>query len=236
MQQGFPWIAQQNWEDILFIHTPVPASVLQEYVPAPFTIDTYNGQGWLTLVLFRATNSRFRYFPSFLSYPKLNQMNLRTYVTFGGESGVYFFSIHINSLVAALGGNFTALPFQLAPLFIQEKNNTVHITGHRLFREKQGHLQLSYQPDARSFQPEKASLPYFLTERYHIFTKRRNRIKKGTIYHNKWLLQQATLSVGECQHIPFPVTSSTFSHYSAKQSTFLYPFEKVGIFNESSFT
>src|SRR5699024_11745815 len=86
MQQGFPWIAQQNWEDILFIHTPVPASVLQEYVPAPFTIDTYNGQGWLTLVLFRATNSRFRYFPSFLSYPKLNQMNLRTYVTFGGES------------------------------------------------------------------------------------------------------------------------------------------------------
>lgn|SRR5699024_7971829 len=138
MQQGFPWIAQQNWEDILFIHTPVPASVLQEYVPAPFTIDTYNGQGWLTLVLFRATNSRFRYFPSFLSYPKLNQMNLRTYVTFGGESGVYFFSIHINSLVAALGGNFTALPFQLAPLFIQEKNNTVLIQGTSIICREAG--------------------------------------------------------------------------------------------------
>src|SRR5699024_9187117 len=102
------------------------------------------------------------------------------------------------------------------PLFIQEKNNTVHITGHRLFREKQGHLQLSYQPDARSFQPEKASLPYFLTERYHIFTKRRNRIKKGTIYHNKWLLQQATLSVGECQHIQFNIKLLTFIHYCTK--------------------
>src|SRR5699024_1794403 len=130
--------------------------------------------------------------PSFLSYPKLNQMNLRTYVTFGGESGVYFFSIHLNSLVAALGWNFTALPFQVSPLFIQEKNITVHITRHRLFRQKQGHHQLSYQPDTRSFQTKKASLPYYVTERYHIFTKRRNRIKKGTIYHNKWLLQQAT--------------------------------------------
>src|SRR5699024_8131663 len=143
---------------ILFIHTPVPASVLQEYVPAPFTIDTYNGQGWLTLVLFRATNSRFRYSPSFLSYPKLNQMNLRTYVTYVGESSVYFFSLHINSLVAALEGNFTALPYQPTPLLIQEKNNTVHIAVHRLFREKHGHLHLTYQPDARSFQPEKASL------------------------------------------------------------------------------
>src|SRR5699024_12287869 len=125
---------------------------------------------------------------------------------------------------ARLDSNTIVLHYIVALLFIQEKNNTVHITGHRLFRETHGHLQLSYQPDARSFQPEKASWPYFLTERYHIFTKRRNRIKKGTIYHNKWLLQQATLSVGECQHIPFPVTSSTFSHYSAKQSTFLYPF------------
>src|SRR5699024_12788615 len=122
--------AQIHWDDLLFIHTPVPESVLQEYVPAPFTIDTYNGQGWLTLVLFRATNSRFRYFPSFLSSPKLNQMNLRAYVTFRGERGGYFFSIHINSLVAALGGNFPAFPFPAAPLFIQEKINTVHITAH----------------------------------------------------------------------------------------------------------
>lgn len=235
MQQRFPWIAQQNWEDILFIHTPVPAPVLQEYVPAPFTIDTYNGQGWLTLVLFRATNSRFRYFPSFLSYPKLNQMNLRTYVTFGGESGVYFFSIHINSLLATLGGNFAALPFQQAPLLIREKNNSVHITGHRLFAENLGRLQLSYQPDACSFKPEKESLSYFLTERYKIFTKRSNQIRKGTIYHNKWLLEKVNLSVEDCQHVPFSITSSAFSHYSAKQTTFLYPFEKVGIFNEPSF-
>src|SRR5699024_12855078 len=98
------------------------------------------------------------------------------------------------------------------------------------------HPPIYYQADASSIQPEKQSLSYFITERYHIITKRRNQIRKGTIYHNKWQLKKVNLSVEECQHIPFPVTPSTFSHYSAKQSTFLYPFEKVGIFNESSFT
>lgn len=230
MQQQFPWIAQQKWEDILFIHTPFSPQFLQEYVPAPFTIDTYNGQAWLTLVLFRATNSRPRFFPPWLSYPDMHQMNLRTYVTFGRESGVYFFSIHSDSLAATLSGNAVSLPFQQAPMIIQKEDKSFHFTGNRLAREKAGKLQIAYQPDATSFTPQKNSLSHFLTERYSILKKQGSRIVKGTINHENWLLQEASVSRQHCKDVPFCFTSATLSHYSAQQHTVLHPFEKVGIF------
>lgn len=231
MRQRFPWIAQQKWEDILFIHTPFSPQFLQGCVPAPFTIDTYNGQAWLTLVLFRATNSRPRFFPSWLSYPDVHQMNLRTYVTFGSESGVYFFSIHSDSLAATIGGNAVALPFQQAPMTIRKEGHSFHFTGSRWAREKIGKLQIAYQPDTTSFTPQKDSLAHFLTERYSILKKQGNRIVKGTISHGNWLLQEALLSKQHFENIPFCFTPETLGHYSAQQHTVLYPFEKAGIFN-----
>src|SRR5699024_6546490 len=104
MKRRYPWIAQQSWRDVLFIHTPVSPQNLWRFVPAPFKIDTCDGSGRMTLLIFRATNCRLSYMAKWISYPPLYKMNMRTYVLFGNEAGVYFFSLNTNSQLVSAGG------------------------------------------------------------------------------------------------------------------------------------
>src|SRR5699024_5987219 len=122
MKRRYPWIAQQSWQDVLFIHTPVSPQNLRRFVPAPFKIDTYDGSGWMSLVIFRATNSRLRYMPKWLSYPPFYQMNMRTYVRFGNERMSSYSS----------GGRAVSLPFRQVPMMIRKENDRLLFRGDPL--------------------------------------------------------------------------------------------------------
>lgn len=229
LKRRFPWIAQQNWQDILFIHTPVSQRALRKVVPAPFTIDTYKGRTWISIVLFKATNSRLRYMPEWLSYPLFHQMNIRTYVRFGDERGVYFFSINTDRKLTALGGNAVSLPFRQAPMMIQKENDHFLFSGEQLPAGQKGMLQVAYQPHSPVFTSGTDSLSHFLTERYCIWMVRGSHLVKAPIIHTHWRLQQTYTSIQGNRHFPFPFTDETFSHYSAYKHAMIYPFENVGI-------
>lgn len=230
LQRHFPWIAQQNWQDILFIHTPISQHTLRNFVPFPFKIDTYEGKGWISIVLFKAKKSRLRYMPSWWSYPTFYQMNIRTYVRFGNERGVYFFSINANRLLAAIGGSAVSLPFNKASISINEQNDYFVFSGKGLPYNRTGSVQISYRPQLTTFKPEPSSLAYFLTERYCIWMIRGNHLIKAPINHTSWQLQPAHTSIEKNDQFIFPITNDTFSHYSAFKHTVIYPFEYVGKF------
>ena len=231
LQRRFPWIAQQNWQDILFIHTPISQHTLRNFVPFPFKIDTYEGKSWISIVLFKAKKSRLRYMPSWLSYPTFYQMNIRTYVRFGNERGVYFFSINANRLLAAIGGSAVSLPFNKASISINEQNDYFVFSGEGLPNNYKGTVQISYRPQFTTFKPEASSLAYFLTERYCIWMIRGNHLIKAPINHTSWQLQPAHTSIEKNNSFVFPITNDTFSHYSAFKHTVIYPFEYVGKFS-----
>lgn len=229
LKRRYPWIAQQNWRDVLFIHTPVSLQALREFVPAPFTIDTYDGRAWVSIVLFKATHSRLRYMPEWLSYPLFHQMNIRTYVHFGDERGVYFFSINTDRKLVALGGNTVSLPFRQAPMTIQNESDYFLFSGEQLPAEEKGSLQVAYHPYSPVFTPEPGSLPNFLAERYCIWMTQGSHLVKAPIIHTHWHLQQANTSFRGNRAFPFPFTDETVSHYSAYKHAMIYPFENVGI-------
>lgn len=181
LKRRFPWIAQQNWRDTLFIHTPIAQQTLRKFVPAPFKIDTYGGRAWMSIVLFKATNSRLRYMPEWLSYPKFHQMNIRTYVHFGNEHGVYFFSCNTDSSFIASSGNFVSLPFRQAPMRIQKENDRFLFSSAQLPAKQKGRFQVVYEPQAPVFKPDTTSLSHFLTERYCNWMIRGNRLVKASI-------------------------------------------------------
>lgn len=227
MKRRYPWIAQQSWQDVLFIHTPVSPQNLRRFVPAPFKIDTYDGSGWMSLVIFRATNSRLRYMPKWLSYPPFYQMNMRTYVRFGNERGVYFFSLNTNSRLVSAGGRAVSLPFRQVPMMIRKENDRLLFRGDPLPVGQKGMLQGTYQPYSTVFEPKIDSLSHFLTERYCIWMIRNNHTVKVPINHKQWRLQQAYTTIQENQNIHF--TNDTFSHYCDYLHSVVYPFENIGI-------
>lgn len=230
LKRRFPWIAQQNWRDVLFIHTPISERTLREFVPAPFQIDTYEGKAWVSMVLFQATNTRLRYMPEWFAYPPFYQMNVRTYVHFGKEQGVYFFSIHTDNQFAAMGGKVVSLPFRQAPMTIQKENDQFLFTADQLPVGGKGMLQCICQPNSPVFKSTPDSLSYFLTERYCIWMIRGNDLVKAPITHAPWRLQQASTSVWGNEDVSFPFTADTISHYAAYKHAMIHPFEKVGIY------
>src|SRR5699024_12309726 len=149
--------------DILFIHTPISQHTLRNFVPFPFKNDTYEGKSWISMVLFKDKKSRLRYMPSWLSYPTFYQINIRTYVRFGNERGVYFFSINANKLLAAIGGSAVSLPFIKASILINEQNDYFIFSGEGLPNNYKGKVQISYRSQFITFNIDSSSLACFLT-------------------------------------------------------------------------
>lgn len=230
-KREWPWVAQQNWQDVLFIHSPIDADQLRDMVPQPLEIDTYNGQAWISIVLFKATHSRLRYMPEILSYPPFHQMNIRTYVKLGNEHnerGIYFFSINTDHLLVKLGGRLASLPFLRANITMRKDNNAVHFEANRLFEMQRSQFSLVYRPKSPPFIPHPDSLPYFLTERYCIWMFKGDTILKAPIFHSHWKLQQAEMTIKESDNLPFSMNQDTFAQYAAFKHSLIHPFEKFG--------
>lgn len=233
-KRRWPWVAMQNWQDILFIHTPVSESTLRSLVPPPFEIDTYDGSGWVSIVLFEATGSRIRYMPPPFSYPRFYQMNVRTYVNFGNEPGVYFFAINTNSKVVNVGGQLVSMPFFNATITMQKSKGLFYFAAsHKLINESDDMaFKAVYQPQAPSFKPEVGTLPFFLTERYCIWMTQGERIVKSPIFHSHWDLHDVNFSITENKGLPFSFSAKTLAHYSSFKQSVIYPFEMYGMISK----
>ena len=78
--------------DVLFAHWPVDADVLEPHVPDVLSLEAFDGAAWVSVLALE--NSAVGLGTGLSSALALApQLNLRTYVTHGGESGVYFLSL-----------------------------------------------------------------------------------------------------------------------------------------------
>lgn len=225
-KRKYPWVGEQTWEDILFLHWKIRPESIRPFVPASLEIDTFDGDAWVSAVTFQAKNSIVRGMPKRTSFPALTQINLRTYVGHPEkyERGVYFFSIRIDSLFAALGARiFYGLPFLHADNEFQKNGASIKVnafaSGSRLF-------SVTYKQRENHGRRELAS---FLTERYCIWNEHRNRIIKIPIRHKHWKLYEADVSLNENKLFPFeyPVSEDFIAHYSPFQHAMLYPYEST---------
>jgi uncharacterized protein len=94
------WAMAMRWYDLLFAHWPVKPDVLQPLVPGGLRLDTFDGWAWLGVVPFRMEGVRPRYVPERPFAFAFPELNVRTYVTAAGRSGVWFFSLDATSRLA----------------------------------------------------------------------------------------------------------------------------------------
>lgn len=97
------WIMRQTWIEVLFAHWPVDVSILRPMVPPILELDTYIGQAWISMLPFMLTNVRGRFLPSIPGARAFPELNLRTYVTYKGKPGIYFFSLDADHRLTVLG-------------------------------------------------------------------------------------------------------------------------------------
>lgn len=219
------WLMMQKWENMLFIHWPVDASVIQGKIPNGLEVDTFNEQAWVSIVSFKVSEIRIR---SLLLPGQLKssiQLNVRTYVTCKGIRGVYFFTIDANKLLPVLGGRMLGLRFYKAKMKIHKNNN---ITTFSSYREKSNAiLKMNYSPqNSHAIPLEKGSLSHWLLERYFLWTFFRGKLFRGAIHHTMWEVQPAKLDIKKQTVAIFPFLEKSIVHYVHAKEALLFGMKK----------
>ena len=98
----------------------VCAAILRSLVPSVLSLDAFNEQYWVAITPFRMSGVHARWTPSLPAVSAFPELNVRTYVTFGGRPGVYFFSLDASHLSAVWGARvFYRLPYWHAAMKVK---------------------------------------------------------------------------------------------------------------------
>lgn len=191
-----PWIWRQSWKELSFLHFPVAVEELKKRVPQALEIDSFEGTAWVSLVPFFMEDVMMRNLPSIYPFKKFPELNARTYVKYGGKTGVYFFSLDASSLNFVLGGRIAFnLPYYLAKMKIEKKKQGhYHYQSQRRFANKQ-QFDVEIQYDDASFSAEKGSFEHWVAERYCLFTANQKKVSCVEVHHAPWQLHHASCKI-----------------------------------------
>jgi uncharacterized protein len=227
---GRPWVMSQSWHDLLFAHWRVDPRELRRVVPARLSLDLFEGDAWVGVVPFHMTNVAPRLVPEVPPLSRLIELNVRTYVRIGDKPGVYFFSLDANSRLAVAGGRaLFRLPYFFASMATTRAGEVVSHRSRRL-RGTPAEWAASYWPSGPPRQVTPASLEYFLTERYCLYTTDGDRVLRCEIHHPPWPLQDAaaTIDVNTMTAAAGLLTEGApLLHFSRRQDVLVWPLESV---------
>ena len=229
-------IMRQEWGDLLFLHWPVPAELLQPHLPPRLQVDTYDGMAWLAIVPFRMSKVRTPISPPVPGANVFLELNVRTYVHLNGVPGVWFFSLDAtNPLAVWAVRTFFNLPYLRATMRLDQPSD-----GLRQFaatRTHRGVLPATFRATWKTGPPlppaEPGSLAFFLTERYCLYASNQAQTKlyRGRVAHAPWPLRTAQVlhlesTLIESHGLPTPV-GPPLVHAGDTVSVELWPMRRV---------
>lgn len=185
------WRWRQYWTNVLFLHWRVDNSALRPYVPAALDLDTWQGDTWLSVVLF-GLRVRPAWLPFVPGVSTLVEMNLRAYVRLDDIPGIYFLHVHAdNPLSMWLANRLT--PMRYEPAHIEYR--PIADTGYwydcrgRLYPTRR--LALQYRPIGLARSATEAPLDSWLLERYRLYIEERPRgLCWADVEHPPWNFQR----------------------------------------------
>jgi uncharacterized protein len=184
----------QKWHDLLFAHWAVAPEVMRRLVPTKLELDTFHGHAWIGIVPFTMSGVRLRGTPELPWLSTFPELNVRTYVTAGGKSGVWFFSLDAASFVAVeIARRWFHLPYFHARMNSRATSQgTEYLSLRDDRRGGSEQLQASYSGKGSWFEAKPGTLAYFLTERYCLYAQKPSgELLRGEIHHAPWKLQEA---------------------------------------------
>jgi uncharacterized protein len=192
------WVIRQEWHDLLFAHWQVAVDLLRQKVPPQLELDLWRGEAYVGVVPFRLRNMRPRGVPAMPVISQFAEINVRTYVSYKGIPGVYFFSLDAANLSAVLGARFAyALPYYHADFAVARKKEGINYSSRRLQRPKPAEFRARYRPisDELAYMRPEESIERFLSERYCLYAVRERHVYRTTVHHLPWPLQRAEATI-----------------------------------------
>ena len=181
---------KQVWHDLLFAHWPIQLDAMRALLPPQMTLDTFDGQAWVGVVPFHMSGIRGRGLPAVPGRSRFPELNVRTYVTYDGKPGVYFFSLDAASLAAVWAARrFYHLPYFHAVMSTREVGGDIHYFSRR--HEGSGEFRGHYRPINEVRLRQLGTFEHWASERYCLYTVHAEAVYRCEIHHQQWPLQDA---------------------------------------------
>ncbi len=193
-----PWVMRQTWSNLLFAHWSVPVALVRQLVPEMLELDLFEGQAYVGVVPFEMHHVAPRHLPPvpWLSY--FPELNVRLYVRYKDQPGVYFLSLDAgNSVAVWVARTLYHLPYYNASMRSTQMDQGVkYVSDRRDSKGKDCGFEAFYKPTGAVFASQKGTLEHFLTERYCLYTTWAGALYRGEIHHLPWPLQRAYAEIG----------------------------------------
>ena len=178
-------IMTHRWRWLTFLHWGYAPEVIQRSLPPNLRVDTFNGQAWIGLVPFVLSDLRSPSLPPIPWISGFPETNVRTYVKApDGESGVWFFTLEADRLIAVLGARLVyRLPYRWASMKVWRIGEQVHYRSRRLPPFGAARTDVTIQPGP---QLSPVEFDHFLTARFRLYTAFEGRIGCAEIEHTPW--------------------------------------------------
>jgi uncharacterized protein YqjF (DUF2071 family) len=194
------WVMGQRWSNLLFIHRQAKVDAVRSLVPPALTLDLHDGTAWVSVTPFYLSHLRPRGVPPLPLVSEFPELNVRTYVTYGGKPGVYFFSLDAGSALAVYGARLLYhLPYFRASMSVWEaRDGTIHYRSRRAQQRsaQAAEFSASYRPSGAVTHSKPGTLDHWLTERYCLYAvDTARRLYRAEIHHHPWPLQPAEVEI-----------------------------------------
>jgi uncharacterized protein YqjF (DUF2071 family) len=216
----------QIWCDLLFAHWRVEPAVLAPHIPRPLELDTRDGAAWIGVTPFVIAGLRLHGTPPLPWLSRFPEINVRTYVTCGGRSGIWFFSLDADRQAAVTAARHGyRLPYFHARMRAEREGDEVRYESDRL-EGPRARFRATYGPTGPRMPVEDGALERWLAERYCLYVvDERGRAFRGDIHHTPWPLQPAQADIElntMANEVGLDLTGEPLLHYSARQDTLIW--------------
>ena len=220
----------QKWRELLFLHWEVDPSVLEATVPKSLKLDTFEGRAFVGIVPFRMCEIQPTWLPRRLAFNFL-ETNVRTYVIYGNEPGVYFYSLDANSRLAVFAARLGwSLPYFNSSISSAFSDIESHYQVKR--HKSSAALGLRYRVGEFLGPSEPGTLEHFLLERYLLFTMRSNHVLRGHVHHLPYPAHEAqVVSIENSLHhdigLPPMIGMPDYAHFAPGVDVEVFPLQRV---------
>ncbi|MEF8856515.1 MAG: DUF2071 domain-containing protein, partial [Haloplanus sp.] len=179
-------------------------ATVESRVPDALDVETFDGWAWVSALALE--NRGFG--PGPIRLPStlergVPQLNLRTYVTLGGRSGVYFLSLDAGERVAAaVGRRAFGLPFHRASMRLTRRGDEVAFRSRR--EGAPAVFQARYRPTGEAYRADPDTIESFCIEHFRYFQasgegdgdgNRDDRIWIGELDRDPWTLRPVDATI-----------------------------------------
>lgn len=182
-----------DWRHVIVVNWPIRPEDIRYHVPDGLVVETFDESAWVSLVAVYNHDFRLRGAPRFtgMSFP---QVNLRTYVNYEGQSGVYFFSLDAQGIVPVIGARILfGLPYYYARVEFERRSDRIHLSSSRyLPGAPPAKFEAAVWPTGKSYRAEPDTLEHFVAERRRVYSVGTDgTMKYLDIHHPPWTLYRA---------------------------------------------